>query len=654
LYNKSLVNPGEGVGALGASSIGEPSMQMTLNVFHYSGIADKNVTITGLPRFKQLINGVDTFDTANMSAELRSFEDSHSVTQISTVMLSDVASSFEIQPCDMPLDDVFESFGSLRGPIASKLASGKYISKEYTSHGIFQKAVFHCSWVSMARKNITVETIAKSLRETLLYDAIVYAGPHWSSGDSTTGPSIHVIFAPWIHHDAVGPITEGLMAQQQVRGLLYVKNAIVFQEKTFNVQYDTCNDTCFERSRHIVETEGSNVIDLAKVPSIIPETIRTSNVVEACNVFGIATGLTILQSELHKVLSFDSSAIDARHTWLLADTMGRVGTLSAMNRHHMESLGSSLLQRASFEQSLDVFEEGASFGRSDPLAGATERIITGQPVCIGTGLVGIPNQNLQFGNAEHILVAPLEASREEHHAEYVPSLYHASQPRENTLLWTPDSYQQKLTDANKEEQMHAMFQMVFACATEFRSTAATKRVVPMFKITKYMTAKCFEETLTMCNGWNSWTSRFEHDGVKYVYWDASKVEAHAQGLTVLHFGLELPKLIPKNYVMQIYNEQKDAHQHYEIYVKKELRPLDVPFGVEATRVLLQEESIFIKGLFQLTLAKQWHGHSNVESEDHLESPNSYVAILESTNYESILQNRCSDIQLANSFLSRLP
>jgi hypothetical protein len=61
LYSKSLVAAGEGVGALGASCIGEPSMQMTLNVFHYSGIADKNVTITGLPRFKQLINGVDTY-----------------------------------------------------------------------------------------------------------------------------------------------------------------------------------------------------------------------------------------------------------------------------------------------------------------------------------------------------------------------------------------------------------------------------------------------------------------------------------------------------------------------------------------------------------------------------------------------------------------
>ena len=36
VYFKGIVNPGEGVGAVGSSSIGEPSTQMTLNIFHYS------------------------------------------------------------------------------------------------------------------------------------------------------------------------------------------------------------------------------------------------------------------------------------------------------------------------------------------------------------------------------------------------------------------------------------------------------------------------------------------------------------------------------------------------------------------------------------------------------------------------------------------
>ena len=108
---------------------------------------------------------------------------------------------------------------------------------------------------------------------------------------------------------------------------------------------------------------------------------------EICDVLGISAAVGILQAELHKTISFDSAYIDMRHTWLLADTMCRTGKVCAMHRSNMEDLGASLLQRASFEQSLDVFEEGASFGKYDSLSGATERIMVGQPVAIGTGLV---------------------------------------------------------------------------------------------------------------------------------------------------------------------------------------------------------------------------------------------------------------------------
>ena len=73
-----MIQPGEGVGAVGSSSIGEPSMQLTLNVFHFSGIASKNVTISGLPRFKELINAADTSATANMTARL-TLDDKNSI-----------------------------------------------------------------------------------------------------------------------------------------------------------------------------------------------------------------------------------------------------------------------------------------------------------------------------------------------------------------------------------------------------------------------------------------------------------------------------------------------------------------------------------------------------------------------------------------------
>ncbi|EFN67613.1 DNA-directed RNA polymerase I subunit RPA1 [Camponotus floridanus] len=51
---KSICPPGEPVGLLAAQSIGEPSTQMTLNTFHFSGRGDMNVTL-GIPRLREIL-----------------------------------------------------------------------------------------------------------------------------------------------------------------------------------------------------------------------------------------------------------------------------------------------------------------------------------------------------------------------------------------------------------------------------------------------------------------------------------------------------------------------------------------------------------------------------------------------------------------------
>src|SRR3989344_4362476 len=55
-YNAIKAQPGESVGLISAESIGEPGTQMTLNTFHYAGVAEMNVT-TGLPRVIEILDG---------------------------------------------------------------------------------------------------------------------------------------------------------------------------------------------------------------------------------------------------------------------------------------------------------------------------------------------------------------------------------------------------------------------------------------------------------------------------------------------------------------------------------------------------------------------------------------------------------------------
>ena len=50
------VAPGEMVGMIAAQSIGEPTTQMTLNTFHFAGVASKSNVTRGLPRIEEIIS----------------------------------------------------------------------------------------------------------------------------------------------------------------------------------------------------------------------------------------------------------------------------------------------------------------------------------------------------------------------------------------------------------------------------------------------------------------------------------------------------------------------------------------------------------------------------------------------------------------------
>ena len=56
LYKKSVVSPGEMVGMIAAQSIGEPTTQMTLNTFHFAGVASKSNVTRGVPRIEEILS----------------------------------------------------------------------------------------------------------------------------------------------------------------------------------------------------------------------------------------------------------------------------------------------------------------------------------------------------------------------------------------------------------------------------------------------------------------------------------------------------------------------------------------------------------------------------------------------------------------------
>jgi len=69
-YEKAKISPGESIGIVTAESFGEPSTQMTLNTFHFAGVAEMNVTV-GLPRLIEIFDARKKPSTPRMEIPIR-------------------------------------------------------------------------------------------------------------------------------------------------------------------------------------------------------------------------------------------------------------------------------------------------------------------------------------------------------------------------------------------------------------------------------------------------------------------------------------------------------------------------------------------------------------------------------------------------------
>ncbi|MFB6193748.1 MAG: DNA-directed RNA polymerase subunit A'', partial [Halobaculum sp.] len=68
-YVDTRVDPLDPVGTVSAQSIGEPGTQMTMNTFHFAGVAEMDVT-QGLPRLIELVDARKEPDTPIMIVRL--------------------------------------------------------------------------------------------------------------------------------------------------------------------------------------------------------------------------------------------------------------------------------------------------------------------------------------------------------------------------------------------------------------------------------------------------------------------------------------------------------------------------------------------------------------------------------------------------------
>ena len=284
-YEKSKIPQGEMIGTLAAQSLGEPTTQLTLNSFHFTGISAKNITL-GVPRFKELINVLKHVKTPSMNVFTKPGMVEELSLHLECCNLKDLIEDIDL----IYVDDIEEDIS--------------WIERSYHNTGIKLR---------LKKRNIIEHNI--SLLDIII--SIFKANLDAVSSSELSEEIYIIIFVPIQSDDEmqdVDDIINKSLKKINIKGM---------QEIT----------KCYISDQSIIETDGSclqKVMCLTDVDS----TKTTCNIpTEVLEVLGVEAARNVLLKEIKKVLEFDGGYINNRHFQTLVDTMTYKGTIMSITRH---------------------------------------------------------------------------------------------------------------------------------------------------------------------------------------------------------------------------------------------------------------------------------------------------------------------------------
>ncbi|MBS3137445.1 DNA-directed RNA polymerase subunit A'' [Candidatus Woesearchaeota archaeon] len=331
-YENMKVDAGEAVGLLSAESIGEPGTQMTLNTFHFAGVAEMNVT-TGLPRIIEILDCTKSLATPMMEIHLESpynkgKEIKEFAESIKENRLKHLASEFTVNVAKSAVDVTL----SQEKLVSLKLTAPSVVKAIESVRGLIVKADGNIITVKPKGKEEAINEVFK-LKDKLKE----------------------------VYVSGVKGITQVLPIKKE--------------------------------EEFIIVTAGSNMKEVLQIEGVDPEKTITNDIIEIAQILGIEAARQSVINEVKKVIDAQGLNVDIRHIMLVADTMTVTGNIKGLTRYGIVSEKASVLARASFETPLKHIIEASISGESDSLNSVVENVMLNQPVPVGTGLPGLVTKN---------------------------------------------------------------------------------------------------------------------------------------------------------------------------------------------------------------------------------------------------------------------
>ena len=401
-FHNSIAEPGELVGVISAQSIGEPSTQMTLNTFHFAGISSKSQVTRGLPRFKELLSATrnvkSPYNTIYLKDEYSSDKEisSRIMNELAIVNIKQIINSCEIfhnsENKYSGVDDdlmnfytMFNEFSNIKeddkvNPWVLRLTfdKRKMLDKDITMNDIYYSIIseFNSSDIK-SDENISCIYSDDNAANLCMRIQIIT-----KINENVTNCNQEDIIC------ILKEIENTILNNIVLKGISDITN--VSMSKQDNIYKFNQNSQSYDKvSEWVIDTEGSNLIDLFKHPAINFTKTISNDIHEILETLGIEAARNILIDEITDIFEQSSSYVNYRHIALLSDVVTNKGILMSIDRHGINKSDRGPLAKCSFEETSDIIAKAAIFGEVDNMNGVSANIMLGQETKCGTGFIDI-------------------------------------------------------------------------------------------------------------------------------------------------------------------------------------------------------------------------------------------------------------------------
>jgi DNA-directed RNA polymerase II subunit RPB1 len=406
-YKRAIVTPGEMVGMIAGQSIGEVSTQMTLNTFHFAGVASKSNVTRGVPRIEEILSLSSEIKNPSLSVYLKP-EDERSKDKAHTIMymlehtrLEEIVQSTEI--CFDPDDlntliaedkDCIEQYKAFETLVDEcneiNLESGETEKSKWIVRMIMDPEI-------MLEKNITMDDVNFTLK-TCYEDQISCIYTDFNSdklifrirmndilkAGSNRGGQKKTKVNPLDQSDQIYILKnfqDQLLQKVVLRGIEGITKVILRKILDNVVEI---NGVYKKQDIWVLDTIGTNLLDVLGLDYIDKTRTLSNDIVEIYNVLGIEAARQAIYNELVEVIEFDGTYINYHNYSVLVDRMTFTHKLISIFRHGINNDNIGPIAKASFEETPEMFLKAARHAELDTMRGISANIMCGQEGHFGT------------------------------------------------------------------------------------------------------------------------------------------------------------------------------------------------------------------------------------------------------------------------------